>query len=129
MKKICSLLLLLLFSSIANAQDIYPKNIGDSLVIITADQLKDVNLIFLEHSYLIDENNLLLEKLDVKDEMIFNYQKMDSINRANVIKLTNELEYSKNKVDNLTKKLNAHKKYFWIGGSALVASILAFFLK
>ena len=130
MKRSVILLVISLLTTIAIfSQNTYPKNIGDSLVIITADQLKDVNLIFLEHSYLIDENNLLLEKLDVKDEMIFNYQKMDSINRANVIKLTNELEYSKNKVDNLTKKLNAHKKYFWIGGSALVASILAFFLK
>ena len=111
------------------SQSTYPQNLGDSLVIITAEQLKDVNLIFLEHSYLVEENNLLLDKLDLKDEMIFNYQHMDSINRANIIKLTNELDFSKNKVDKLSKQLSNHKKYFWIGGGALLAAIVAFFLK
>ena len=129
MKKIYSLLLLLLFSSIVNAQNIYPKNIGDSLVVITAEQLKQANLIFVEHSYLAEENSLLLDELDAKDEIIFNYHQMDSINRTNIIKLTNELDFTKSKVDRLNKKLNNHKTYFWVGGGALVAAIIAFFLK
>lgn len=111
------------------SQNIYPKNIGDSLVIITANQLKEANLIFLEHSQLINENNILYDKLDLQDELIFNYQQMDSINRANIITLNNQLDFTKNKVDKLTKQLNNHKVYFWVGGSALVAAIIAFFLK
>ena len=111
------------------SQNTYPKNLGDSLVVITAEQLKEANLIFLEHSYLIDENNLLLDELDNKDKLIFNYQQMDSINRTRIIKLVDELDFSKNKVDRLTKQLNNHKKYFWVGGSVLIASIIAFFIK
>ena len=130
MKRFGILLLISLLTTIAAfSQNTYPKNLGDSLVIITAEQLKEVNLIFSEHAYLIDENNMLLDKLDLKNELILNYQKMDSINRANVIKLSNELEFSKSKVDRLTKQLNNHKKYFWIGGSVIVASIIAFILK
>ena len=107
----------------------YPQNIGDSLVVITAEQLKQANLIFVEHSYLAEENSLLLDELDAKDEIIFNYHQMDSINRTNIIKLTNELDFTKSKVDRLNKKLNNHKTYFWVGGGALVAAIIAFFLK
>lgn len=111
------------------SQNIYPKNIGDSLVIITANQLKEANLVFLEHSQLITENDMLYDKLNLQDELIFNYQQMDSINRANIITLNNQLDFTKNKVDKLTKKLNNHKTYFWVGGSVLVAAIIAFFLK
>lgn len=130
MKRSMILLTISLLTTIAiSSQNIYPKNIGDSLVIITADQLKEANLIFLEHSYLVDENNFLLDEVDLKNELIFNYQQMDSINRANIIKLTNELDFSKSKVDRLNKQLSNHKKYFWIGGGALAAAIIAFFLK
>ena len=111
------------------SQTTYPKNVGDSLVIITAEQLKEVDLIFLEHSYLLEENEMLLDKLDLKDELIFNYQKMDSINRSRILKLTDELDFSKSKIDRLNKKLDTQKVCLWVGGSALVAAIIAFFLK
>lgn len=130
MKRNVILLLVSLLTTIVTfSQDIYPKNIGDSLVIITANQLKEANLIFLEHSQLINENNILYDKLDLQDELIFNYQQMDSINRANIITLNNQLDFTKNKVDKLTKQLNNHKVYFWIGGGSLAAAIIALFLK
>ena len=130
MQRSAILLLISLLTTIAIfSQNIYPKNIGDSLVVITAEQLKEANLIFLEHSYLLNENNLLSEKLDVQDELIFNYHQMDSINRSKIITLSNELDFSNNKVSRLQKQLNNHKIYFWIGGSTLVVSIIAFLLK
>lgn len=130
MKRSAILLLISLLTTIVTfSQNTYPKNIGDSLVVITAEQLKEANLIFLEHSYLLNENNLLLEKLDVQDELIFNYHQMDSINRSKIITLSNELDFSNNKVSRLQKQLNNHKIYFWIGGSTLVVSIIAFLLK
>lgn len=131
MKRNVILLLVSLLTTIVtfSQSTSYPKNLGDSLVIITANQLKEANLIFLEHSYLVDENNMLLDKLDLKNELIMNYSRMDSINRSNIIKLNNELDFTKSKVDRLTKKLNNHKTYFWVGGGALVAAIIAFFLK
>lgn len=130
MKRSVILLVISLLTTIATfSQNTYPKNIGDSLVVITSEQLKQANLIFLEHSYLLDENNILVNKIDLQNELILNYHKMDSINRANVIKLSNELDFSKSKIDRLNKQLNNHKTYFWIGGSALVISIIAFLLK
>lgn len=123
------LLISLSIPIVAFSQNIYPKNIGDSLVVITAEQLKEANLIFLEHSYLLKENDLLLDKLDLKDEIIFNYQQMDSLNRRNIIKLSDDLDFSKREANKLSKQLNNHKKYFWVGGSALVVAIIAFLLK
>ena len=107
----------------------YPKNIGDSLVIITADQLKKVNLTFLENSYLTDQNKLLSEKINLKDSLIFNYHQMDSINKANLIKLNNEVNFQKNKIAKLEKRDKHHKIIFWAGGSVLVATIIAFLVK
>ena len=130
MKRNVILLLISLLTTIATfSQDIYPKNIGDSLVVITAEQLKEANLIFTEHAYLMDENNMLYDKLNLQDELIFNYHQMDSINRVNMLRLSNELDFTKNKVEKLNKRLNNHKTYFWVGGAALVAAIVAFFLK
>lgn len=130
MKRSVILLLISLLTTIAIfSQNTYPKNLNDSLVIITAEQLKETNLIFLEHSYLTNQNKLLIDELNTKDEIILNYQQIDSINRGRIIKLVDELDFSKSKVDRLSKQLNNHKKYFWIGGSALIATIIAFFLK
>lgn len=130
MKRSTILFIISLLTTIAiSSQDIYPKKLNDSLVVITADQLKQTNLIFLEHSHLIQENDILSEKLDLQDELIFNYQQMDSINRTNLIKLNKELDFSKSEVVRLNKKVNTQRTILWVGSSALVAAIVAFLLK
>ena len=130
MKRSVILLLISLLTTIAiSSQNIYPKILNDSLVVITAEQLKEANLIFLEHSYLANENILLQNKLDLKDDLIFNYQKMDSINRENIIKLSRELDISNKKVVKLEKRVKNDKAIFWAGGGAIVAAIIAIFVK
>lgn len=130
MKRRLILFVISLLTTIATfSQTGYPKNIGDSLVIITADQLKKVNLTFLENSYLTDQNKLLSEKINLKDSLIFNYHQMDSINKANLIKLNNEVNFQKSKIAKLEKRDKHHKIIFWAGGSVLIATIIAFLVK
>lgn len=130
MRRYVILLVISLLTTIASfSQNTYPKNINDSLVVITAEQLKQANLIFLEHSYLLNENSVLREEVFTQDKLILNYHKMDSINKGRIITLTNQVDFANNKVEKLNKQLNNHKVYFWVGGTALVASIIAFFLK
>ena len=130
MRRYVILLVISLLTTIASfSQNTYPKNINDSLVVITAEQLKQTNLIFLEHSYLLNENSVLREEVFTQDKLILNYHKMDSINKGRIITLTNQVDFANNKVEKLGKQLNNHKVYFWVGGTALVASIIAFFLK
>lgn len=130
MRRYVILLVISLLTTIASfSQNTYPKNINDSLVVITAEQLKQANLIFLEHSYLLNENSVLREEVFTQDKLILNYHKMDSINKKRIITLTNQVDFANNKVEKLNKQLNSHKVYFWVGGTALVASIIAFFLK
>lgn len=128
-RSVILLLASLLTTIVAFSQIIYPKTVGDSLVIITAEQLKQTNLIFLEHSHLLEENKILHSKLELQDELIFNYQKMDSISRASILKLDEEVTLKTEQINKLTKRLNNHKIYFTVGSSALVITIVALLLK
>lgn len=63
-----------------SSQTTYPKLVGDSLVLITTNQLKQTNLILLEHDKLSKENVLLNKKVEYQEEIITNYAKIDSLN-------------------------------------------------
>jgi len=89
------------------SQDIYPKKLNDSLVVITANQLKQTNLIFLEHDKLSNENKMLYNKVALLDSLNNNYVKIDSINNITINNLKQEL----------AKKSKKPIKQYIIGGS------------
>lgn len=108
MKKISLLLLISLLTAISCfSQDIYPKKLNDSLVVITANQLKQTNLIFLEHDKLSNENKMLYSKVALLDSLNNNYVKIDSINNITINNLKQEL----------AKKSKKPIKQYIIGGS------------
>lgn len=108
MKKISLLLLISLLTAISCfSQDIYPKKLNDSLVVITANQLKQTNLIFLEHGKLSKENKMLYNKVALLDSLNNNYVKIDSINNITINNLKQEL----------SKKSKKPIKHYIIGGS------------
>lgn len=62
-----------------SSQNIYPKLVDDSLVVITPQQLKASNLIFLEHKKLKLERFELNKQLTSYELLTANYAKTDSI--------------------------------------------------
>lgn len=62
-----------------SSQNMYPKLVDDSLVVITPQQLKASNLIFLEHRKLKLERFELNKQLTSYELLTANYAKTDSI--------------------------------------------------
>ena len=62
-----------------SSQNMYPKLVDDSLVVITPQQLKASNLIFLEHKKLKLERFELNKQLASYELLTANYAKTDSI--------------------------------------------------
>ena len=130
MKRSIILLVLSLLTAIASfTQTTYPKNLNDSLVVITAEQLKQTNLIFLEHDYLTKENVLLKNKINLQDSLIYNYSQIDSIQKNNIVKLTEKVDFANNKINKLEKQFKVYKPVAYISSGALIATLLVLLLK
>lgn len=125
MKRITGLFLISLLTVISCfSRDIYQLN--DSLVVITTQQLKQTNLIFLEHEKLSKENIELTNKIKIQQEMLDNYQKVDSL------RINKEREYQL-QIDNLNKQIKVKsksslKKGILIGGICGVSITSLIFL-
>lgn len=124
------LMILLLFLILGNSsfsQTTYPKIVQDSLVIITKEQLKLTNTIFLEHekySLQIPElerklglqqqtDSLLRQSLVVKDQQISNLHEINTANESILLNKDKEL-----------KKYKVQNKLFIIGGCTVCTSLI-----
>lgn len=130
MKRSIILLVLSLLTAIASfTQTTYPKNLNDSLVVITAEQLKQTNLIFIEHDHLTKENVLLKSKINLQDSLIYNYSQIDSIQKNNIIKLTDQVNFANSKINRLEKQFKIYKPVAYISSGALITTLLILLLK
>lgn len=130
MKRSIILLVLSLLTAIASfTQTTYPKNLNDSLVVITAEQLKQTNLIFIEHDHLTKENVLLKSKISLQDSLIYNYSQIDSIQKNNIIKLTDQVDFVNSKINRLEKQFKIYKPVAYISSGALITTLLILLLK
>lgn len=103
----------------------------DSIVSVTASELKETNLIFIEHNKFRIENNLLKNQCINYQNIINNQVQTDSIK-------TIQLNSYKDKVNslildnsNLTNRITQQKsqlKYWKIGGFTVAASLLLILL-
>lgn len=88
-------LLSLLTVIVCFSQSTYPLILNDSLIVISPIQLKQTNLIFLEHKKLSLENSELKIQNENYGKLIFNYQVSDSVKNGQISLLTNSLgEYN-----------------------------------
>lgn len=102
----------------------------DSVVTITSKQLKEANLIFIEHKKLLKENNLLYKQID-------NYRKdsclliqLDSINNVKINDYKDLVSKQEKCISSLEKKLSkSNKRSIWTGISGLVIGLLFTFIK
>lgn len=113
----------------------YPRQISDSTVEITSKQLKNANLIFIEHKSLKEENKELNIQVQKYQDLVNNFSKQDSINKLKIHELT---EYSKfandqiiikdNQINKLSKKKDKYKVLSICGISISVLSVLGIIL-
>lgn len=129
MKRTVILFLTSLLVTIATfSQNIsYPRQISDSTVEITAQQLKQTNLIFIEHKSLIEENKELNLQINKYGELVKNYNKQDSINKIKIDELMKFSTYANDQIilkDKEITKLKRSKKnlkFLTIGGFSISA--------
>lgn len=131
MKKFVILLLtILLATTISFSQNISKEIEKDSIVSITSRQLKETNLIFIEHQKLLKQHTLLLDQLD-------NYQVENSLliqtDSLKTLQLQNYEQLSKAytvKIDNLSKEISRKNRIIttWKVGGITVSVGLAIWL-
>ena len=99
MKRIVLLLCInLLTAIVCSSQTIYPQIASDSTVIISHKQLKQTNLIFLEHKKFKEVNEELNNQIINYRKLVDNYELQDSLYRERVSYLDNELKISNDKI-------------------------------
>ena len=121
MRKFTILLLITLLTAITSFSQ---------TISIGTEQLKETNLIFIEHRKLLEENALLYKQLDNFQKSYNILTQIDST-RIKEIAEYKEIVNDRNKqIENLNKEISAKNKAFlgWKIGSILVTGTLALWL-
>ena len=99
MKRIVLLLCInLLTATVCSSQTIYPQIASDSTVIISHKQLKQTNLIFLEHKKFKEVNKELNNQIINYKKLVNNYESQDSLYEKRISYLDNKLKISNDKI-------------------------------
>lgn len=109
-------------SSQTISKNTYPKILGDSIVLITPEQLKETNLIFNEHNLLKTKVPLLERKIQVLTEINDNHSKIDSLR-------VQEINQYKANVDKLKKSIKIKNTLITGISSGFVVSLLLLLFK
>lgn len=117
-----NLLIPIAVSSQTISKNTYPKILGDSIVLITPEQLKETNLIFNEHNLLKTKVPLLERKIQVLTEINDNHSKIDSLR-------VQEINQYKVNVDKLKKSIKIKNTLITGISSGFVVSLLLLLFK
>lgn len=117
-----NLLIPIAVSSQTISKNTYPKILGDSIVLITPEQLKETNLIFNEHNLLKTKVPLLERKIQVLTEINDNHSKIDSLR-------VKEINQYKANVDKLKKSIKIKNTLITGISSGFVVSLLLLLFK
>ncbi len=103
----------------------------DSTVSVTALELKETNLIFIEHNKFRIENDLLNKQCVNYQNIINNQQQTDSIKTIQLNSYKNKVNSLTLDNNNLNKKINHSNKILtiWkVGGFTIFATLLTLLL-
>lgn len=117
-----NLLIPIAVSSQTISKNTYPKILGDSIVLITPEQLKETNLIFNEHNLLKTKVPLLERKIQVLTEINDNHSKIDSLR-------VQEINQYKANIDKLKKSIKIKNTLITGISSGFVVSLLLLLFK
>ena len=127
MRKILIILLISIFPKIlCFSQTTYPRIVSDSLVLITSSQLKQTNLIFVEHQKLKSMNIQLDVKFNLQEEISSLFNQSTMIKDLQIANLEAINDINKSTLLNTNKELNQYKKkqkLLVIGGCTIGVSL------
>lgn len=113
-----------------SSQNTYPKLVNDSLIVITPQQLKATNLIFLEHKKLKLELPELNKQIVTYESLIKSYAATDSIRGIEVKRLMLHAQVSEQVMQSQLREINkleSRKRLYkglTIGGFSVSAVLL-----
>ena len=84
------------------------------MITITPTQLKQINLIFNEHSSLKKEKEVYLEQINSYERVIDNYQQLDSVNIVKSKLYKQELQNKEKTISELNKAIKTSKTKYHI---------------
>ena len=126
-ERIALILLLSLFTRTWSfSQTTYPQIVNDSLVIITAEQLKATNLVFLEHSTLKSINAQLESQLQDCKALYDNELQLEAKYNEVTNEYAKELDESRKEIEQQQQIINKtnHQLKWWRISSCSVVLIL-----
>lgn len=77
---------------------------------ITAKQLKQTNIIFLEHKRLKERDSVMIKQIDEMDRLLAVYNSIDSINKQQLSSFKKQVEDQNKIIDDMSSKLVKSKK-------------------
>lgn len=89
-----------------SSQNTYPKLVNDSLVVITPQQLKATNLIFLEHKKFKLEIPELKKQITSYESLINSYERNDSVKNAQINRFMLHAQASEQVMRNQLREIN-----------------------
>lgn len=110
------------------------KKVEDSLIWITPTQLKQINLIFVEHKKLLTRDSLLSQQVLNLEQVYINYNKIDSLRQEQLQIAQKKIEADSIQMINMNKKIEKSKKKIkrrnyaicGLSGLSVLLSCLAF---
>ena len=126
-KSVILLLINLWIPTVCFSQNIYkyPKVINDSLVVITHNQLKATNLIFVEHAKLAMLYPIQERKIAVYKQLESEYKLNDSIKSKQIIEHQNTINENIKTINSLNSTIsNKNKKIKRIRNWAIGSTII-----
>lgn len=124
-------LIILLPMTMFSSENILQTTKQDSTVSVTALELKETNLIFIEHNKFRIENDLLNKQCVNYQNIINNQQQTDSIKTIQLNSYKNKVNSLTLDNNNLNKKINHSNKILtiWkVGGFTIFATLLTLLL-
>lgn len=113
------------------SQTTYPHILSDSLVVITANQLKTTNLIFLEHAELEELNQKLNTQLLNYKNLYTRELTIDSLYDIAIEEYKNELDATSTTIkqqQSIIKKASKKLKWWRLSGCGVVLILLGAWL-
>ena len=103
----------------------------DEIVIITPSQLKETNLIFIEHQKLLKENNLLYKQISnykVDNDLLLKTDSLRALQLQNYEKLNESYNFKVEQLNKELKKKHNALMVWRIGGVTVSAWLLVWLL-
>lgn len=130
-KNILIFLITTLATTTSFSQTISRETGNDSTVLITSNQLKNTNLIFIEHEKLLKENALLYKQLDnykVSNDLLVQTDSLRKKEIAEYKLLTESFNAEINKLNKEIKRKDKRLLSWKIGGITISSGLLLWLL-